>query len=132
MTAGLFARLFRRAGAKRKTDTGERIAARFLEKRGYKILERNFRSRYGEIDLVCSDGGVVCFVEVKSRSTFDHGLPQEFVDARKIKKLSATASHYIKDKLPDAVPMRFDVVAVNLKDETATLLKNAFETDFTG
>lgn len=131
MTAQLIEKLFSGlTAARRGANRGEDIAVRFLKKKGFSILERNYRSRYGEIDIVCSDGEIISFVEVKSRSTFNHGLPQEFVDRRKRKKINLTALHYIKEKRTGSRPMRFDVVAVDLTDETATLIEGAFEAEF--
>ena len=118
------------AGKRGGANRGEDIAVRFLKKKGFIILERNYRSRYGEIDVVCSDGEAISFVEVKSRSTFGHGLPQEFVDGRKRRKICLTALQYIRDKRANSRPMRFDVVAVDLTDETATLIEGAFEAEF--
>ena len=131
MRARLLKKLFPGlAKTSRRGSRGEDIAARFLKKKGFVILERNYRSRYGEIDMVCSDGGVISFVEVKSRSTFAHGLPQEFVDRRKRKKICLTALQFIRERRADSRPMRFDVVAVDLTDETATLIEGAFEAEF--
>lgn len=119
-----------RPGASRRgANRGEDTAVRFLKKKGFCVLERNYRSKYGEIDIVCEDGETVCFVEVKSRSTFNHGLPQEFVDRRKRKKITLAALQYIREKRPGPRPMRFDVVAVDLTDGAATLIEGAFEAE---
>ncbi|WP_462137196.1 YraN family protein [Candidatus Mycalebacterium sp.] len=113
-----------------KTDRGEQMAADFLKEKGFLILERNFRCRRGEIDIVCSDGGTLCFVEVKSRSNFAHGFPEEFVDRRKRKKITIAASEYIKKNRVESKPMRFDVVAVDLSKGGVKLLEGAFEAEF--
>ena len=66
---------------------GEEKAARFLTEQGYTILERNFHSRYGEIDLIAEDQDFLVFVEVKLRASTSHGLPEETVTLRKQEKL---------------------------------------------
>lgn len=106
------------------------MAADFLGKKGFVILERNFRCREGEIDIICSDGGTFCFVEVKSRASFAHGFPEEFVDWRKRKKITLAALAYIKSKSIESKPMRFDVVAVDLSRGDMRLLEGAFEAEF--
>ncbi|MGQ0794245.1 MAG: YraN family protein [Deltaproteobacteria bacterium] len=105
---------------------GEDLAALALMREGYRIIERNFRTRQGEIDIVAEDGGEVCFVEVKARSTDEFGTPEEAVTARKQQKLAAAALCYIARRAITA-PSRFDVVSVNLKTGQATIHKNAFE-----
>ena len=91
---------------------GERLAANRLEERGYHILERNFRCRSGEIDLVAEDGSDLVFVEVKTRRGTARGLPEEAVHARKARKLQEVACFYLDlHKLPDCA-WRIDVVAV--------------------
>ena len=90
----------------------EDAAARFLKAQGYKIAQRNVVTRYGEIDIVALEDGMVVFVEVKSRSSNDYGHPEDRVDRKKRDTLRRVASLYIeKRKLTDA-PCRFDVVAL--------------------
>lgn len=99
-----------------KRQTGqeqEYRAAIYLEERGYRILERNYRCRKGEIDLIAVHQGYLVFVEVKYRSGNRTGRPEEAVDFRKQKKISQTAAWYLKEKgLSLNTPCRFDVVAV--------------------
>jgi len=91
---------------------GERLAAARLEERGYRILERNFRCRSGEIDLVTEEGSDLVFVEVKTRRGTARGLPEEAVDRRKARKLQEVAFSYLDlHELPDC-SWRIDVVAV--------------------
>ena len=91
---------------------GERLAASALEERGYRILERNFRCRLGEIDLVAAEGLDLVFVEVKTRRGTSHGLPEEAVNSRKARKLQEVAFSYLDlHELPDC-SWRIDVVAV--------------------
>lgn len=91
---------------------GERLAAGRLEQRGYRILERNFRCRAGEIDLVAEEGEELVFVEVKTRRGTARGLPEEAVGQRKARKLQEVAFFYLdQHNLPDC-SWRIDVVAV--------------------
>ena len=90
---------------------GEEKAARFLTERGYTVLERNFHSRYGEIDLIAEDGEFLVFVEVKLRASVSHGLPEETVTPRKQEKLRLTAEIYLQTHETNKQP-RFDVVEI--------------------
>jgi putative endonuclease len=74
---------------------GEAQVASYLRKKGYQILAHGYRCRFGEIDLVASKDDVVCFVEVKTRSSVEHGLPREAVTPQKQEKLRKTASFYL-------------------------------------
>lgn len=85
----------------------------FLKREGCEILEKNYRSKRGEIDLVVRDGRYLVFVEVKYRKNSAAGYPEEAVDYRKQLKISRTAQDYLlKNRLPETTPCRFDVVAV--------------------
>ena len=93
-------------------DQGEALAGRYLEARGYALLERQWRCRYGELDLVArSPEGVLCFVEVKRRGPGSIGLPREFVDARKRERLRKAAAAYLAEHDPDAFA-QFDVAEI--------------------
>lgn len=94
--------------------TGERLAAEALTRRGYCILEQNYRCRHGEIDLVAEEGQDLVFVEVKTRRGAAYGLPEEAVTARKRQKLREVASHYLDAHQCSERPWRIDVVAVQL------------------
>lgn len=88
---------------------GENAAANYLLSRGYKISERNFRCRYGEIDIIAEKDGCIVFAEVKTRKTDAFGRPAEFVNMAKREKIRKTALVYTGD--PD-VRMRFDVIEI--------------------
>ncbi len=91
----------------------EEQAAEFLKREGCEILERNFRGKRGEIDLIVRDGRYLVFVEVKFRKNGDSGLPEEAVDYRKQRIISRVAQEYLlKKRLPETIPCRFDVVAI--------------------
>jgi len=110
---------------------GEEAAIKFLKKRGYRILERNFRCPLGEIDIVSRHNNTLVFVEVKTRSSQAYGLPEEAIDYRKQRKLKQLAYYYIKYKgLGFEIKCRFDVVSV-LKGSTndgfkIRIIQNAF------
>jgi len=92
---------------------GERIAERFLKSKGYKVLDRNFRTRWGELDIVAKDGEVVVFVEVKTRSKTDFTRPEEAVNSTKQAHLRKAAQLWLLDNHPDDPPAcRFDVISV--------------------
>ncbi|PID78106.1 MAG: YraN family protein [Deltaproteobacteria bacterium] len=110
----------------------ERFASGFLKKKGYKILETNFSSKFGEIDIIAKESDILCFIEVKYRKNRDFGLPEEFVDLRKQKKIIKTALYYLFVKNQDNINIRFDIVAVekDLKGNfKARLIRNGFEAD---
>ena len=93
-------------------NQGEALAAAYLEGRGYTVLERQWRCRYGELDLIArSPEGVLCFVEVKRRGPGAIGLPREFVDGRKQQRLRRAANLYMGLHGLDC-PARFDVAEV--------------------
>jgi putative endonuclease len=109
---------------------GEDIACRALKKDRYRVIEKNYRCRQGEIDIIAEDkAGVMCFVEVKARSRDDFGLPEEAVTRRKQGRIQAAAYSYIESKRIIPRTMRFDVVSVDLTSNQARIIKNAFEAD---
>lgn len=92
--------------------TGERLAAEALLSKGYCILERNFRCRQGEIDIVAEDEQDIIFVEVKARRGVSYGLPEDAVTMRKRRKLIEVASYYLDLRMWSNRSWRIDVVAV--------------------
>ena len=108
---------------------GEDLACEELEKRGYVIVDRRFRTRCGELDIVARDGGVLVFVEVKARSGSDFGTPFESVTWKKRQRLSQMAASYLFVKRLAGAACRFDVVAIFEQRGTRTveLLKGAFD-----
>jgi len=94
--------------------TGERLAAERLVECGYHILERNFRCRYGEIDIVAEEDQELVFVEVKTRRGDRYGLPEEAVTARKQRTIIQVASYYLDLHESGHRLWRIDVVAVQL------------------
>ena len=99
----------------RKTGAlGERIAADYLEKQGYRVRERNFRTREGEIDIIAEKDDFLIFVEVRTRRSSSFGTPEESVTPYKLEKIIATAQRYIQSHQDLPPCWRIDVVAVEL------------------
>ncbi|MEA2013824.1 MAG: YraN family protein [Thermodesulfobacteriota bacterium] len=112
-----------------KGKEGEDIAAACLREKGYKIIERNYRCRYGEIDIIAMDGVDIVFIEVKSRKSDNFGLPEEAVGLTKQKKISKVALNYLIEKELVDHNARFDIVAIRFMSQgnRVRLIKNAFD-----
>ena len=110
----------------RETGTGkETLAAEYLAANGMRIVERNFRSRQGENDLIGYHNGYLVFVEVKYRRTERFGSPQEAVDFRKQRKICRVADYYrYRHRLGEGCPVRYDVVA--FQGTQISWIQNAF------
>lgn len=109
---------------------GEDLAVRFLKKQGYRILQQNFRCRFGEIDIIAKDRDVLVFIEVKSRRTDAFGHPKTAVTRAKQEKISKTALHYLQLHPETDCRARFDVVTVNAASAgkpDVEIIKNAFD-----
>lgn len=112
-------------------DKGESFAAKLYAKSGYTVVERNYHSRYGEIDLIAENETQICFVEVKTRNLSSLGNPAEAVDYRKQKKLTLTAMKYLSEAECFKQP-RFDVLEIwqdNGRLMKYNLMENAFYAD---
>src|SRR4026207_2560061 len=90
--------------------TGEDRAADYLVRQGYKIVERNYRSKLGELDVIARDGGVLVFVEVRSRRSAEFGNALDAVNWHKRKKVTRVAMNYLAYRKPRFDEARFDVV----------------------
>ena len=105
---------------------GEKIAVLYLKKSGYKILETNFATNFGEIDIIAKDKKAIAFIEVKLRRTAEFGMPAEAVDKRKQTKIIKAALGYIKlNKFSEEI-VRFDVLAMGPGQDDIELIKDAF------
>jgi putative endonuclease len=111
---------------------GEELAVAYLAEAGYRIIERNYRCLFGEIDIVAEEGETLVFIEVKSRRSEAYGDPQLAVGHQKHKKISRIAMHYLEERRLRHHPARFDVVAVKLpfSGHKIELIRNAFELTF--
>ncbi len=104
----------------------EDLAARYLKKKGYEILQRNYRTRLGEIDIIARDGQAIVFVEVKARKTERAGSVKSSITKTKQMKITRLAQHYLKQTRTYDVKVRFDVVVIKGEGESVELFKNAF------
>jgi putative endonuclease len=106
---------------------GEELAVDFLQKHGYEILETNWTFQKAEVDIIALKGEVLAVVEVKTRSSIDFGLPQEFVKPKKIQLLVKAINEYITQNEID-VEVRFDIIAIHKENNDFTLehIEDAF------
>lgn len=120
---------------KRVGQGGEDLAARYLQDKGYRILERNYRFQRAEVDLVCfqpaknyTDGGELVFVEVKTRSSHTYGVPETAVDISKQKNLRKAALAYLYEHRMEGAYCRFDVLAISRTSSQVDIhhIENAF------
>ena len=108
---------------------GQQVAEAYLANKGYKILERNYRIRIGEVDLIAQYENYVVFIEVKTRSGVKYGYPREAVGAAKQQRIVQTAMHYISAKGLNSNDFRFDVIEVYTHNGEARVehIENAFD-----
>lgn len=109
---------------------GEQEAVKLLQVQGYKIIERNFRTNLGEIDIIAQDNDTICFVEVRTKTSPEEGHPLESISPHKCRKLIQSAWCYAKEKNLCDANLRFDVVAVVPETEgqyKVELFKNVLE-----
>ena len=102
-------------------NIGERIAEKYL------IVERNYKTDIGEIDIIANDGNYLVFVEVKAKNSLEFGFPSEEVDVRKQRKICMVAAQYIKRNMFFDSAVRFDVVEVYLNTREVNHIVNAFD-----
>jgi putative endonuclease len=103
-----------RTSSRARGRAAEDAAASWLVAQGFEVLARNHATRRGEVDLVCREAGVLCFVEVRSRARLDYGSPVASVDARKARRVIAAATDWALRHGGLEQDMRFDVVSVHL------------------
>jgi putative endonuclease len=113
---------------RRQGKAGEDLAVQYLQQSGLKILERNYRFERGEIDIVAEDGEELVFVEVKARRSNTFGAPEDAVTEEKQKQVYAVADGYLFEHSIDDRPCRFDVVAIEFRNERDEIrhIRNAF------
>ena len=108
---------------------GEFLASAALARSGYAILARRYRTRIGEIDIVCRDGSAVVFVEVKARRSTRFGIPAEAVTLRKQRRIVAMAQVFLSRSRLEGRPCRFDVVSILMprgQDPAVRIIRDAF------
>ncbi len=108
--------------------SGEDVAAELYRRRGFRVIDRNFRCREGEIDLVARRGNLLVFCEVKTRSSAHWGQPSEAVGFRKQARYRTLAARWLRAHRTSRVSVRFDVVSVIVRDgrPEPTLIEGAF------
>lgn len=102
----------------------EDLAAEELQKKGFKILERNFSNRFGEIDIIAQDKDILVFVEVKAKKGVEFGMPEEMINAHKLNKVRHMATIYMQG---ESLPCRIDVVAIVLSDSNDLVRLNHYQ-----
>jgi putative endonuclease len=103
---------------------GEQLVARWYERRGYRVLDRNWRCREGELDLIVALANIVVFCEVKTRRNLDYGLPAEAVGWKKQRTIRAVASAWLRETRSRPSVVRFDVASVVRRD--VSVIEGAF------
>jgi putative endonuclease len=109
---------------------GEDLAHRFLKKNGYRIIERNYVCKMGEMDIIAREKDTLVFVEVKTRTSTAYGPPELAVNAAKQRQLSKVALNFLEEKKLQDAKARFDVVAIFIigpTDQKIDLIKDAFD-----
>ncbi len=109
-----------------KGKLGEEIASKYIISKGGKVMERNYRTKTGEVDLIAKLNGELVFVEVKSRSNINYGYPSESVNNKKRRKIINVAKYYILDNSLENLSIRFDVIEIYLKEKKINHIVNAF------
>lgn len=113
---------------KRLGRKGEDLAAKYLKKKGFEIISRNYRAPSGEVDIIARDGDTVVFVEVKTRADDSFANPYESVGEKKKARIRYAALHYLS-RMKEDVPSRFDVLSITLAGGHQTIehIEDAFE-----
>jgi putative endonuclease len=106
---------------------GEKLAVDFLQKDGYTILETNWTFQKAEIDIIAQKENTLAIIEVKTRSSIEFGLPQDFVNSKKIKLLTKAVDNYVVEKDLD-INVRFDIIAIQKENKSFVIehLTDAF------
>ncbi len=107
-----------------KGRIGEKIAVKYLENNGFQIIEKNYKSSFGEIDIIAKDGKYIVFIEVKLRNSVRYGFPRESVNKAKQKNIIKTAVDFISKKCLTNIDFRFDVIEV--LENRVEHIENAF------
>jgi len=109
-----------------KGNLGEDLACLYLTKNGYNILERNLTFKFGEVDVVAIKDNILTFIEVKSRSSLNFGLPSEAVDFKKVTKITKVEKAYISNTSLYYNEVSFDVIEVYLNENKINHIERAF------
>ncbi|WP_434796835.1 YraN family protein [Terrisporobacter vanillatitrophus] len=109
-----------------KGKIGEKIALKYIISKGGKIIEQNYRTKMGEVDIIAKLNGELVFVEVKSRSNINYGYPSESVNYKKKRKITNVAKYYILDNSLENLSIRFDVIEIYFNEKKINHIVNAF------
>ncbi len=109
-----------------KGQMGEKLAKDYLLNKGYKLVDQNYSSKYGEIDLIFTYEDILVFVEVKTRSNISYGFPYEFVDNNKQERIIKTSMIYIQENNFDDIQLRYDIVEIYLNSSKIQHIENSF------
>jgi putative endonuclease len=115
-----------RARARQRGEEAEECAARFLARQGLEIVARNYRTRFGEVDVVAREGATLVFVEVRARTSSAYGGAAASVDTRKQRRIVAAARHYLA-RLGVEPACRFDVLTLQGAQSTPAWIRGAFD-----
>jgi len=114
-------------------DKGEKYAEDFLKRKGYNIIQRNYRCKLGEIDIIAEYDNTIVFVEVRTKRTESFGIPQYSITSGKMSRITKTALSYIQEKELFERSCRFDVIAITFPQKSKVPniehIENAFELD---
>jgi putative endonuclease len=127
--AGLPRRRRRMRGSRGVGQDWEDLAAARLTRAGYRILERNYRAKSGEIDFIAMEGSVLCFIEVKGRRSLAFGRPEEAVGTEKQRRIIRAAQAWLRWRKPEPGARRFDVVSIldGESGPSVVIFRGAFE-----
>ena len=117
----------RKKRVNKRGKTGEDLAVKYLETHGYRVLDRNYTTEIGEVDIFATDEHTLIAVEVKSRLSLEYGTPAEAVGYEKVKKISQVTAQYIKRFRLFGVQVRYDIMEVYLENKTVNHIVNAFD-----
>ena len=122
----------RRSEKKDLGKRGEEVAFQFLKKKGYRVIEKNYACKVGEMDIIAKEKDTLAFIEVKTRTSLAFGPPQLAVTPFKQRQLSKVALNFLTEKKLEDVKARFDVVAILLppEKEEIELIRNAFDLQY--
>ncbi|MDR1616329.1 MAG: YraN family protein [Syntrophomonadaceae bacterium] len=104
---------------------GENSAVQYLKQKGYQIIARNYRTRLGEIDIICDMGPVLVFVEVKTRTNLHFGYPEEAINQKKKETIKNVASLYLQEAKTHYEEIRFDVIGIFIENGAETITHTA-------
>jgi putative endonuclease len=109
-------------------NKGESLAEDYIKRKGYKIIQRNYRCRLGEIDIIAKDDDTIVFIEVRTKQNENFGSPQDSVTSTKINKISKTALRFIQEKNLSGYSYRFDFIAITFSQGKPNIehIENAF------